>query len=212
MSAAYVVLLPVKPPARGKSRLEVDPVRRRVLAAAFALDTAGACLGAGRVTAVLAVTDDARFADDLRAAGCETIPDGVADDLNGSLRLAAAEACRRWPEAIPVAVCADLPALRSTDLDAALTSHAGARAGRPAFVTDREGVGTTLYAAPFDEFDPHFGSGSRAAHLVSGAWEITGDLASLRHDVDDAEALAAAVGLGLGARTRAAMLSGMPRS
>jgi 2-phospho-L-lactate guanylyltransferase len=213
MSAAYVVLLPVKPPARGKSRLEVDPVRRRVLAAAFALDTAGACLGAARVTAVLAVTDDARFADDLRAAGCETIPDGVADDLNESLRLAAAEARRRWPESIPVAVCADLPALRSTDLDAALSSYAGAGAGadRPAFVTDREGVGTTLYAAPFDEFDPHFGSGSREDHLASGAWEITGDLASLRHDVDDAEALAAAVGLGLGARTRAVMLSGMPR-
>src|SRR5690242_5961812 len=76
-SSAYVVLLPVKPPARGKSRLEVDPARRRALAAAFALDTARACLAATRVTAVLAVTDDAPFAADLRAAGCDTIPDGV---------------------------------------------------------------------------------------------------------------------------------------
>ena len=33
--------------------------------------------------------------------GCETIPDGVAEDLNESLRLAAAEAARRWPAAIP---------------------------------------------------------------------------------------------------------------
>ncbi len=48
MTASYVVLLPVKPPARGKSRLEVDPVRRRALAAAFALDTARACLAAER--------------------------------------------------------------------------------------------------------------------------------------------------------------------
>jgi 2-phospho-L-lactate/phosphoenolpyruvate guanylyltransferase len=203
MSAAYVVLLPVKPPSRGKSRLEVDPVRRRALAAAFALDTARACLGAERVTAVLAVTDDARFAADLRAAGCETIPDGVAEDLNESLRLAAAEARRRWPEAVPVAVCADLPALRSGDLDAALASYDGV--GRPAFVTDRAGVGTTMYAAPYDGFDPRFGPGSREAHLRAGAREVDGGLASLRQDVDDAEALAAAAGLGVGTSTRAVM-------
>src|SRR3954469_22284245 len=97
MTVSFVVLLPVKPPARGKSRLEVDPVRRRALAAAFAPDTAAACLDAAQVVAVLAVTDDVRFADALRAAVCETIPDGVADDLNESLRLAAAEARRRWP-------------------------------------------------------------------------------------------------------------------
>ena len=48
MVTSFVVLLPVKPPARGKSRLEVDPERRRALAAAFALDTARACLAADR--------------------------------------------------------------------------------------------------------------------------------------------------------------------
>jgi 2-phospho-L-lactate/phosphoenolpyruvate guanylyltransferase len=203
MSTPYVVLLPVKPPARGKSRLEVDPERRRVLAAAFALDTARACLAADRVVAVLAVTDDARFADDLRGAGCETIPDGVDGDLNGSLRLAAAEARRRWPDAIPVAVCADLPALHPRDLDAALAWHVAV--GGPAFVTDQEGVGSTLYAAPHNEFDPLFGPGSRAAHLGAGAREIPGDLTTLRRDVDDAEALADAVSLGLGTDTSRAM-------
>jgi 2-phospho-L-lactate guanylyltransferase len=205
MSESYVVLLPVKPPARGKSRLEVDPRRRRALAAAFALDTARACLAADRVTVVLAVTDDARFADDLRAAGCETIPDGVAGDLNESLRLAAAEARRRWPEAVPVAVCADLPALRSGDLDAALRSAVVGPGA--AFVTDHEGVGTTLYTAPYDAFEPQFGLHSRQAHLDDGAREIEGDLTSLRRDVDDAEALAAADALGLGAHTRLAMLA-----
>ncbi len=114
-TSAYVVLLPVKPPARGKSRLEVDPARRRRLAAAFALDTARACLAATSVRAVLAVTDDADFATELRSAGCEAIPDGVHGDLNESLRLAAAEARRRWPDGVPVAVCADLPALLSAE-------------------------------------------------------------------------------------------------
>jgi 2-phospho-L-lactate guanylyltransferase len=200
---SYVVLLPVKPPARGKSRLEVDPARRRALAAAFALDTARACLAADRVRAVLAVTDDAVFAADLRGAGCETIPDGVAGDLNESLRQAAAEAQRRWPGTVPVAVCADLPALLPRDLDAALDEAAG----EAAFVVDADDFGTTLYTAPYDGFDPRFGGGSRAAHLGSGAREIPGDLTSLRRDVDDSEALLRAEHLGLGANTRLAMLA-----
>ncbi len=204
MPSSFVVLLPVKPPARGKSRLEVDPVRRRALAAAFALDTARACLAADRVLAVLAVTDDARFADDLRAAGCESIPDGVADDLNESLRVAAAEAHRRWPAARPVAVCADLPSLHPADLDAALAEADTATA--PAFVVDGDGVGTTLYTAPHDDFAPRFGPASRSAHLAAGAREISGDLSSLRRDVDDAAGLAAATDLGLGAHTRLALL------
>jgi 2-phospho-L-lactate guanylyltransferase len=200
-TSAYVVLLPVKPPARGKSRLDVDPARRRRLAAAFALDTARACVAASSVCAVLAVTDDASFAGELRAAGCETIPDGVDGDLNQSLRLASAEARRRWPDGVPVAVCADLPALQPGDLDAALAEVSG-----PAFVADREGTGTTLYTAPYDAFDPHFGRRSRQAHLDSGAREVTLAGKSLRLDVDDATALAAAEMLGVGAHTRLALL------
>jgi 2-phospho-L-lactate guanylyltransferase len=203
-SPAFVVLLPVKPPARGKSRLDVDPVRRRRLAAAFALDTARACLSAASVVAVLAITDDARFAADLRAAGCETIPDGVAEDLNESLRLAAAEAARRWPDTVPVALCADLPALSSADLDTALAG--AAESPGPAFVADRDRVGTTLYTAPYDAFSPSFGHGSRASHLAAGAAEIAGPLLTLRQDVDDSAALAAAEALGLGAHTRLALV------
>ena len=204
--STYVVLLPVKPPARGKSRLEVDPARRRSLAAAFALDTARACLGAARVAAVLAVTDDARFADDLRAAGCETIPDGVTGNLNGSLRQAAAEASRRWPAGVPVAVCADLPALLPGDLDAALGDVSDG--GSPsAFVADHDGVGTTLYTAAYGAFDPQFGHHSRRAHLDAGAREITLPVGTLRLDVDDRAALAAAVDVGVGAHTRLALLA-----
>jgi 2-phospho-L-lactate guanylyltransferase len=200
-ASAYVVLLPVKAPARGKSRLDVHPRRRRTLAAAFALDTARACLATPSVRAVLAVTDDARFASELREAGCRTIPDGVSRDLNECLRLAAAEARRRWPDGVPVAVCADLPALLPADLEAALSWRSG-----PRFVADHEQLGTTLYTAPYDVFAPRFGRGSRQAHLDSGAADVPGDLVSLRLDVDDAPALAAAEALGLGAHTRLALL------
>src|SRR5690606_985459 len=106
----HVVILPVKPPAIGKSRLTGLPDdRRRDLARAFALDTARAALQTRGVTAVLAVTDDFRFASELRDLGCELIPDGTTTDLNVVLVQAAADAARRWEGAWPVAVCADLP-------------------------------------------------------------------------------------------------------
>ncbi|WP_246142659.1 2-phospho-L-lactate guanylyltransferase [Nocardioides rubriscoriae] len=198
--ADYVVMLPVKPPARGKSRLQgVPDERRRDLAEAFALDTAAACLAAGAVHAVLAVTDDAAFAARLAAAGCATVPDG-GGGLNGALRQAAAESQRRWPGRQPVALLADLPALRPEDLDAALASLVP---GGASYVVDAEGTGTTLYTAPWDEFEPEFGTDSALAHRDAGALAVPGALRSLRRDVDDLDDLRAAAALGLGVATTA---------
>jgi 2-phospho-L-lactate/phosphoenolpyruvate guanylyltransferase len=197
----HVVLVPVKPPAVGKSRLVGLPTElRRELAVAFALDTVSACLATPGVGAVLAVTDDAAFSQRLALLGCEAVPDGVAGDLNACLRLAAAEAARRWPPLSPVAVCADLPALRPRDLGSAL----GALPARvPSFVADAAGTGTTMYAAPHDSFDPRFGPGSRIAHLQAGAVAVEGDLASLRQDVDDIDDLHRVLRLGVGPHTSA---------
>lgn len=199
----YAVMIPVKPPALGKSRLvDLPDVRRRGLAAAFALDTVAACLAAERVGAILAVTDDAGFSVELAALGCPAIPDGVTGDLNASLRQAAAEARRRWPDLVPVALCADLPALRPADLDEALER---AEPGVASFVADASGTGTTLYTAPYDAFDPRFGEESREAHLDADAVELAGELASLRRDVDDVDDLVVATALGLGRHTAALM-------
>jgi 2-phospho-L-lactate guanylyltransferase len=168
---SFVVLLPVKPPARGKSRLDLAPEARTVLATLFA-----------------------RAVDEL---GCAAIPDGVTDDLNGSLRLAAAEAVRRWPGARPVALCGDLPALRPMDLEAALVAVAEVAA---AFVADAAGTGTTLYSAAAG-FAPRYGLDSAALHAAAGAVPVPGELVSLRHDVDTLADLRAAVPLGLGPRS-----------
>ena len=200
-SQQFAVVVPIKPPALGKSRLVGLPdALRRDLAAAFALDTVLACLTADLVGAVLAVTDDVGFASTLTELGCVTIPDGVTGDLNASLREGAAEAARRWPGLVPAALCADLPALLPQDLDEALGSTP---VGGAAFVADVAGVGTTLYAAERELFHPRFGSGSRAAHLDDGAFEVPGDLRSLRRDVDDLADLSEARVLGLGLHTRA---------
>jgi 2-phospho-L-lactate guanylyltransferase len=71
-------------------------------------------------------------------------------------------------------------------------------------VADAPGVGTTMYAAPHELFDPHFGPGSRLQHLGAGAVEIDGDLLTLRHDVDDLDDLRRALDLGVGPHTSAA--------
>lgn len=198
----YAALVPVKPPAVGKSRLRGLPDDdRRALAEAFALDTVAACLAADLVVEVLVVTDDVMFSTHLSALGAAAIPDGVTGDLNGTLRQAAAEAHRRWPQLVPVALCADLPALRSADLDEVLGRPTTAD---PWFVPDAAGVGTTLYAAAYDEFDPRFGPGSRDAHWDSGAREVRDAAPSVRRDVDDLDDLRAALTLGVGSRTAAA--------
>lgn len=197
---ATAVVIPVKPLALAKSRLSAFPdEQRRELAAAFAHDTVAATLSPPGVVGVLVVTDDHAFAADIARAGCAVIPDGVADDLNGTLRQAAAEAARRWPDARVAALCADLPALVPADLETALAQAADV-AG-PSFVRDAGGSGTTFYASPYDAFAPSFGSGSAAAHLEAGAREISGDLASLRQDVDDVGDLSRALLLGVGQHT-----------
>ena len=202
---SFVALVPVKPPTVGKSRMRgVTDDERTRLAAGFALDVVSACLATPSVARVLAVTDDAGFAAVLERAGCAVVPDGVTGDLNESLRLAALEAARRWPDLVPVAVCADLPALVPGDLADALTAWPGPE-GPAGFVVDSDGVGTTLYVAGTAGFSPGFGPESRRAHLAAGATELAGELATLRRDVDDLATLQDARRLGLGPRTAAAV-------
>lgn len=199
MLPEFALVVPVKPPTVGKSRLTgFDDEQRRALAQAFALDTVAVCLEMG-AAGVLVTTDDAAFSARCTALGCATIPDGDSNDLNSALSQAAAEAHRRWPDAAPVALCADLPALLAVDLDDALCRIT---AGTQAFVADADGTGTTLYTASYAAFDPRFGPGSRAAHVAAGAREIDGTLLTLRRDVDDLEGLRAAILLGVGHETR----------
>jgi 2-phospho-L-lactate guanylyltransferase len=195
----FVVLVPVKPPVRGKSRLAGLPDDlRAALATAFARDTIAAAQAATAVAEVMVVTDDHTFAAAVRETGCAVLPDGVTGSLNGSLVQAAAEARRRWPEYAVAALCADLPALIPDELSEAL----GVVGPGSAFVADHTGTGTTLYAvSPGRAFDPRFGPGSAQAHRESGAASIPGELTSLRLDVDDAGDLGRAMVIGVGVHT-----------
>lgn len=203
---SFVVLLPVKAPGSGKSRLAglTDQQRGR-LAAAFATDVVDACLTTPLVGAVLVISDDEVFAATLVARGAQSCGDPGAG-LNAALRHGAAIARRSWPHHRPAALLADLPALRPDDLAEALGLVAASP--RPSFVRDADATGTTLYSASYDAFDPRFGSASATAHADAGAQQVEGALASLRRDVDDLDGLAEVIRLGVGPATRRALADG----
>ena len=202
-SARCVVVVPVKPPTYGKSRLTgIADDHRRDLAEAFALDTVQAATATPGVDAVLVVTDDHRLAASVRTLGSAVIPDGVSDDLNATLVQAVAEVSRRWPGAVPVVLCADLPGLRPVELAAVLGEvRDQVTSGRAAFVRDHSGTGTTLYAAPAEGFAPSFGVASAARHEAAGAVEVGSTASSVRTDVDDPDDLGAALLAGVGPHT-----------
>jgi 2-phospho-L-lactate/phosphoenolpyruvate guanylyltransferase len=92
----------------------------------------------------------------------------------------------------------DLPALRPSQLDAALDAAFAERS----FVADAAGTGTVLLAAPPGQpLDPRFGIGSATAHEQSGARPLTGDWPGLRQDVDTPADLATVMALGAGRHT-----------
>lgn len=203
-SEQYVALVPVKPPGAGKTRLRdlPDQVRAR-LAAGFALDTVDACLAVPAVVGVVVVTDESRWGRAAVGLGTVLLADPGAG-LNGALVAGAGLAASRWPGTVPVAVLADLPALRPDDLAAALALAAG----RPAYVADADGTGTTVYTAPYAAFEPHFGPGSAAAHASTGAVSL--DAADgVRRDVDTLADWHAALALGVGTHSRGAWVAEM---
>ena len=181
-------LVPVKPPARGKSRLVGPPTTpARALAAAFALDTVARLPGRrprrrgarGHRRRALRPRLGARWA-------ARRSPTGSPATSTRPCAQAAAEARRRWPDLVPVAVCADLPALRAGDLDAALARVAadGRRLRRGC-----RGLGTTLYTAPYDALRPAVRAGLADGAPRRRGGEIDGRPASLRRDVDDLDDL-----------------------
>lgn len=195
-----VLLLPVKPPASGKSRLSsVHPALRRQLARAFALDTLTAVRSVPDLDRVIVVTTDAEFGAATRNLGAEVRPDQVPGDLNRTLSAVARELD---PHQFVLALCADLPALRGEEIASVLATTPLTQIS---FVRDFPGDGSTTYAAPARLFDPHFGVASAAAHLAAGAVEIGADLVTLRADVDDAADLERAISLGVGLHTMAAL-------
>jgi 2-phospho-L-lactate guanylyltransferase len=198
------LVVPVKRLNLAKSRLVGaadggigDPLAHADLVVAVVLDTITAAAGADGVRDVVVVTSDPMLTAVLRTEGIRCVAE-AEPGLNEAYRHGASVLGGSGPGRHVGALQADLPALRSVELAAAITAADGKRA----FVPDRQGTGTTLLiGAPGEPLDPRFGVGSAQAHRESGAVELVGDWPSLRCDVDTEEDLEVAAGLGLGPRT-----------
>ncbi len=196
------LVVPVKalPDAKSRLRGAVAPDDHARLVLAVLLDTVTAAANADGVRRVLVVRSDAQVAATLAAKGFESVPEGPVPGLNAAYRRGAAVLREADPAGRIGALQADLPALRSDELAAALKSADGRRA----FVADRQTTGTTLLlSAPGGPLDPRFGKGSALAHALSGAAALTDSWPSLRCDVDTPQDLRFARDLGLGLHTSA---------
>lgn len=198
----WVVVVPVKPAAHGKSRLDVPGLPRKDLARAIALDTLEAATACDVVAQVVVVTDDAALAREAAMIpALRFVPEGDARGLDAAVAsgVAAIDPGGRMPRA---ALLGDLPALRPADLGEAL--RAAASVPR-AVVPDAEGTGSTLVTAGVGvEWASSFGDGSFARHVALGCEALKiPDASTLRRDVDTAAQLEAARALGLGPRTAA---------
>jgi len=200
------LVVPVKRLVAAKSRLRDptgDPIGHTRLALAFTLDTVAAARTAHRVRTVLVVTADRTVAATLVASGIEVADDPLVG-LNAAYDRGARLLRERDPHTAVGALQADLPALRPAELDAAIAAALATRAR--AFTADAEGTGTTfLLATAGTALDPRFGGGSAARHRASGAIPLDGAWPSLRCDVDTPADLTAALRLGVGTHTRAAV-------
>jgi len=197
--SGWAVVVPAKRLARAKTRLapltaQVPGVPHAELVLALLADTVAAAAASSAVAHLLVVTDDPRAAAVVTALGARTVPDEPDAGLNAAL----AHGARGTGAARVAALSSDVAALRTAELTSALEQADGFPRS---FVADAEGVGTTLLAVTAGELDPRFGRGSAAAHAASGAVSLAGAWPGLRRDVDTAADLAAAAGLGLGART-----------
>jgi 2-phospho-L-lactate guanylyltransferase len=199
---AWTLVVPVKRLARAKTRLGGLAANQRAeLALAFAEDTVAAALSCPLVDAVVVVTDEPAASRAVAALGANVVADAPDAGLNPALVHGAAEAKHLHATTGVGALSADLPALRSAELERALRL---AESTPTSFVADVAGVGTTLLVAwSLDGFRPRFGARSRAAHRAAGVREIeNGELTSLRRDVDTPVDLWDANRLGLGSRTQ----------
>jgi 2-phospho-L-lactate guanylyltransferase len=205
VAGSWHVLLPVKHAAGAKSRLGPPGAGRSALARAFALDCLTAVLATRQVAGAVVVTDDGTVSAEARRRGARVQPERRP---GAGLLAAVRDGVSTMPPGPLAVLLADVPSLVPQELSAALEAVEAVQAAgvASAFVPDADGVGTVLLAATdASRLRPAFGPRSAAAHERAGAHRLDLDLPRLRRDVDTPEALAAALGLGVGAWTTNAL-------
>ncbi|GAB7004741.1 2-phospho-L-lactate guanylyltransferase [Nocardioides sp. AN3] len=206
-AATWTAVIPVKAWAQAKSRLEMAEDDRTEFARAVSLDTLDAVAASRLVARILVVTSEPQLAEATVSLPSAVVlhesPGESLDPLNDAIRLARDWAITHAPTSPIVVIPADLPALTTASLEAALDQLAWFDRTH---VPDHRGTGTTLSAAVGpDLLTPRYGPGSERAHAAAGSVPILEVDGGVRLDVDDLEDLASATSLGLGPRARGAL-------
>jgi 2-phospho-L-lactate guanylyltransferase len=200
------LIIAVKRLDAAKTRLAsaFAPGTRVGVVLAMLIDTVVAASAVPAVRQITVVTPDNAAAAAVRELGARVITDptprGHADPLNNALSLA--EAAIRAETSNIVVLQGDLPALQPGELTEAIVD---ARRHARSFVTDRHRTGTSALFAFGVPLDPRFGTDSAQRHADSGAVELTAAWPGLRCDIDTPDDLAAALRLGVGPTTAAAV-------
>ncbi len=160
------VLIPVKPPAQGKSRLRgvlADGARIELIWHLFdhVLGIAIRTVGASQT---LVIGSDPDVLDYARRRGVGTVADGSGSGLNAALALGRAEALRRGADALLV-LPGDLPFLSAQDVGALI--DAAGTGGIVIAPDDREEGTNALLLSPPDILPFAFGPGSFAAYIAA---------------------------------------------
>lgn len=205
------IVVPVKGGPGAKSRLH-SPARGAI-ATAVALDTIATAVTTVGATRVLVVTGDRGLEREVRTIAPVAIVDDPGTGLDAAalagvsslVGVAGAGVVGAGAPVTGVAVLlGDHPCLTERELRVAL--EVSGRHTR-AFVPDAHGTGTAMVTTTRPgEFASAFGAGSAARHQAVGMVRLDLELPGLRLDVDDLDDLDAARGLGIGPRTRAALL------
>ncbi len=197
----WSVVVPAKRLAVAKTRLRpltgaLGEATHDELVLALLADTVDAAVGCPSVAEVVVVTDDPAAAGVVRPLGARTLADEPDRGLNPALEHGA----RNAANPAVAALSSDLPALRSSELAAALREAAAAPR---CFVPDASGTGTTLLTAVGTPLRPLFGTVSAQAHRDGGARCLSGAWPGMVRDVDTPDELREALSLGVGPRTTA---------
>lgn len=178
----WTVLIPLKPPAIGKSRLAVPDRDRRRLARAIALDTLEAACACPHVDQAVIVSSDPSW--DL-PRGARLVLEPRTTTIDAAIALGLATVPEHAPRAV---LLGDVPGLDSADLSQAL--DAAGRVDR-GLVRDVEGTGTTLLTArPGVRLTTAFGADSALHHQHLGHQDLPlRTTSTLRRDVDTVDHL-----------------------
>lgn len=198
------VVIPVKPWALSKSRLDVGEEAREGLARAFTLDVIEAVSASSLVGRIVFVTAERELGAVAVRIGAVLLSDRPmlsAGGLNAAVDSGRRWAMARHPTRPVIAVPGDLPALTTATFD-----HALDRLGRHdrAFVPDAAGRGTTLiWARSPCALHTSYGSRSAVDHSDAGFQAVPDVDPRARWDVDTRTDLVEARLLGVGVHTSA---------